>query len=300
MTYQAILAVVTGKDGDMAVLEAAHSVARHFQAHIDVLFVGELPRPLPCLKGGVAPHFVATVVRDADAAVRLERDAAHRTFTLWMSRNGLCVRDCEHIGPTSALLTASWLEWAGSRKQIGVQGRYADLIVMVRPGSSVAASSGLMLGGDMESALLDSARPVLFVPADWTVFPHPSDWGALVAWNGSPQAARAVGYGLPFLVAAKSTTVFAGEEPDKPAGHGVKGLNQLRRYLSLHVVHAASRQRSIHSSDAGEAILAEATACDAELIIMGAFTHSRVRELILGGATQHVLTHAHVPVLMAH
>ncbi len=304
MPFQAILAVVTGNDGDAAVLEAAHAVARHFRSHVDVFFVGELPRPLPCVNAGVAPDFVATVIKDANSAVRLKRDAAYNTFSRWMSRKGLRVRDYSQFGAqfgsTSALLTTSWVEWAGSRKQIGVQARYADLIVMGRPASSPVASSGLMLGGDIESVLFDSARPVLFVPADLAVFPHPQDWAALVAWNGSEQAARAVGCGLPFLIAARSVTVLSAAEPDKSAEGGSPDLNQIRRYLSLQAIHAALRQATIRSRDVGKVILAEAAACEAELIIMGAFTHSRMRELILGGATQHVLSHAHVPVLMAH
>lgn len=300
MPYQAILAIVAGKEADIVVLEAAHAIARHFQSHIDVFFVGELPRPMPCLNAGVAPDFVAALVDNADTDVRMKRDAAHKTYSHWLRNTGICPRDHEKCGPASPLLTASWIEWAGSRKQIGLQGRYADLIVMERPASSPEASSGLFLGGDVESALFESARPVLFVPAEWGKAPPPEKWVALVAWNGSAEAARAVGYALPFLVAAKSVRVFCGMEKEKPSNGRSHDVTQFRRYLSLQVVHADPQQPTVKSSDAGKQILAEAVTSDAELIVMGAFTHSRVRELILGGATKYVLSHAHVPVLMAH
>lgn len=300
MSYQAILAVVTGRDGDKAVLEAANIIARHFQSHIDVCFFGELPHPIPCLQASVAPNFVADIVKDADANVRLKRDAAHKTFRLWMSRASLCARDYSDNGDASPLLTASWLEWAGSHDQLGVQGRYADIVIMEKPPSSAATKSGLLLGGDIQCALFESARPVLFVPADWTAFPTLDSWVTLVAWNGSAEAARAVGYGLPILSSARSVKVFCGMEAEKPSIGLSRAVDRFRRYLSLQAIHAAIREAEINSTDAGKSILAEAVACDAQLIVLGAFTHSRMREIVLGGATEHVLSHSHVPVLMAH
>lgn len=300
MSYQSILAVVTGRDGDRAVLEAANIIARHFQSHIDVCFFGELPHPIPCLQASVAPNFVGDLVKDADANVRLKRDAAHKTFRLWMSHASLCVRDYSDNGAPSPLLTASWLEWAGSHEQLGVQGRYADIIIMEKPSSSAATKSGLLLGGDIQCALFGSARPVLFVPEDWTSIPTLDNWMALVAWNGSAEAARAAGYALPFLSSAKAVRVFCGIEVEKPSICLSHASDQFRRYLSLQAIHASIRDSETHSAEAGKRILAEATACDAQLVVMGAFTHSRMREIVLGGATEYVLSHAHVPVLMAH
>jgi nucleotide-binding universal stress UspA family protein len=300
MPYQAILAVVTGRDGDSAVLEAANIIARHFQSHIDVLFVGQLSHPIPCLNATVAPGFIGELVTNADADVRIRRDAAHKTFRLWMSRTALCNCDYNRVEQRSSLLTATWAEWAGNRREIGIRGRYADLIIMARPSSSLDAKSDLLLGGEAESALFESARPILFVPEEWTVFPTLENWTAMVAWNGSLEASRAVSYGLPFLTAAKSIKVFCGLEPEKSSTDFSQIADQFRRYLSLQAVHACFRDATISSMDAGKKILAEALACDAQLVVMGAFTRSRVRELILGGATEYVLFHARLPVLMAH
>ncbi len=183
MPYRAMLAIVSGRDADIGVLEAAHVVARHFQSHVDVLFVSEEPRSLPYLNAGVAPAFVGSLVDTAESNVRRKREKAHYIFGHWSQSAGLCLRDRQQLGPPSALLTTSWIDRAGSGEQIGAQGRFADLIVMERPASSHDANDGLLFEGAVESALMDTGRPVLFVPAGVTRLPPPETWVALIAWT---------------------------------------------------------------------------------------------------------------------
>lgn len=300
MPYRAILAVVSGRVGDIGVLEAAHVIARHFQSHVDVLFVGEDPRSLPYLNAGVAPGFVGSLVATAESNVRSSREKAHSIFTHWVQSAGLCMRDREQLGPPSALLTTSWIEKAGNGEQIGRQGRFADLIVMEQPVGSHETNDGVLFNKAVESALMATGRPILFVPTEVTRLPPPETWVAMIAWNGSAEATRAVSNAVPLLVAAKVVKIFCGTESEKPSRCTSDDLRQFRRYLSLQVISADFQPSSVSSADAGRQILEEATKVDAELLVMGAFTHSRMREFILGGATKYVLTHAHIPVLMAH
>ena len=284
----------------LEVLEAAHVVARHFQSHVDVLFVSEDPRSLPCLNAGVAPGFVGSLVATAESNVRSNREKAHYIFTHWAQSAGLCMRNREQLGPPSALLTTSWIEKAGGGEQIGLQGRFADLIVMERPAGSHDFTGGVLFNEAVESALMDSGRPVIFVPSEVTRLPPPETWAAMIAWNGSAEATRAVGNAIPLLVAAKMVKIFCGTEAEKPSRCSSDDMKQFQRYLSLQVISADFQPSSVTSADAGKRILTEAAKVDAELLVMGAFTHSRIREFILGGATKYVLTHAHIPVLMTH
>jgi nucleotide-binding universal stress UspA family protein len=300
MPYKSLLAILTGRDSDTPVLDAAHGIAHHFQSHVDALFVGELPRPLPYMNAGISPDFVRSIVADADAAVRVKRDRAYDAFRHWMQKRGICWREPERLGPTSDLLTACWLEWAGSFKKIGFQGRYADLIVMEHPGSEVEARRAVFLGGEAELAMFESGRPVFFVPRALDHVPKLEAQDTLVAWNGSAEAACALSHSLPLLVAARSVTVFCGLESQLSKERAESNALLLRRYLSLHSINAELRKKPVSAERAGECILEEAAEANAGLIVMGAFTHSRTRELLLGGATKYILSQSPVPVLMAH
>jgi nucleotide-binding universal stress UspA family protein len=116
-----------------------------------------------------------------------------------------------------------------------------------------------------------------------------------IAWNGSAQAARAVEGALPFLAGAKVTVLTAAEKDEFVAAPA-----ELSAYLAWHGVSASTATVEADSDAAGEALLAEAGKLGADLLVMGGYGHSRVREVILGGVTYHVLGNAEIPVLMAH
>ena len=146
-----------------------------------------------------------------------------------------------------------------------------------------------------ESALFDSGRPVLLVP------PSSSGQGPLgetivVAWNGSSETARAVSFAMPFLVGARRIVVLTveGAVVEGPGG------DRIAATLRLHGVDATALTRAADHGAPGETILATARELGADLLVKGAYTQSRIRELIFGGATRHILEHADLPVLMAH
>jgi nucleotide-binding universal stress UspA family protein len=118
----------------------------------------------------------------------------------------------------------------------------------------------------------------------------------LIGWNGSAEAASAVAGALPLLVRAKQVSVFVagekGEEPQAP--------HDLLDYLRWHGIAATQRLVKAPSHNVGAELVAEAARAGAGVIVMGAYTHSRMRELIFGGATNHVLKNSGVALLMAH
>jgi nucleotide-binding universal stress UspA family protein len=169
--------------------------------------------------------------------------------------------------------------------------RYVDLAVLGQPDPAQPSASG---GADLPAyTLLGGARPVLVVPY------IQADAGAgrriLVAWNGSTQAARAVSAALPLLRAAEAVMVAVIGTSAEPA----QADDALLAWLAQHDVDAELVADST-SLDVGGCLLSLAADRGSDLLVMGAYGHARLRELVMGGATRTVLDTMTIPVLMAH
>ena len=121
---------------------------------------------------------------------------------------------------------------------------------------------------------------------------------AVVAWNGSVQAARAVRAAMPLLARAESVMVAIVDEGAAPAG--VEQGADIGAYLARHDLKVEVRTIVNAHEGAGAAILDLAREEDATFLVMGAYGHSRIRQFLLGGVTRHVLARATIPILMAH
>ncbi len=172
---------------------------------------------------------------------------------------------------------------------LGERGRVFDLIVVGRSGEALTVSDTPA----MESALFDSGRPVLIAPQD---APKSIGNAVLIAWNGASESARAVAFALPILHAAGEVLVLEVE------GGSVVGpdAQDLRTYLTRHGISSQSKTVALEGVETGRVVLDEAASFGADLIIKGAYTHSRLRQMIFGGATKHLLAASPIPVLMAH
>jgi nucleotide-binding universal stress UspA family protein len=192
---------------------------------------------------------------------------------------------------TTASLSFSWLDDAPEGESfVGSYGRVFDVIVMSRPD----AKSSPLHDRAIESGLFESGRPILLSP------PSPSRQIAtnvLIAWNCSTEQARATALSMPLLQKADRVTVLT-----VIGGTGVPGpsAEQLIRYLQRNAIMAELLTVELNSRNTGEAILATAQSLGCDLLIKGAYTQSRLRQMIFGGATQHVLANAPLPVLLAH
>jgi nucleotide-binding universal stress UspA family protein len=141
--------------------------------------------------------------------------------------------------------------------------------------------------------LFGTGRPILLVPRRWRgdLFGN-----AVIAWKSGAEAARAIGAALPLLEKSAAVTIFAATEHDiAPASS--EGLVD---YLRWHGIAAGAMAFPDGAPSVGEALLAAAGHAKADLLVMGAYTTSRLRELVFGGVTRHVLQHAALPVLLAH
>jgi nucleotide-binding universal stress UspA family protein len=184
--------------------------------------------------------------------------------------------------------SCAWLPASGAQdKWIATYGRVADLTVIGAPKDDTSVAATLAF----EAALLDTGKSVLLAPSR----PVALAGIAVVAWNGSAEAARAVAAALPLLAAAREVHVVTIEESQRRADP-----DALARYLAWHRIDARTRLIAGKGANAVTAIDEECEMHGANLLVMGGYTHSRLRELIFGGVTAHVVKHAALPVLLAH
>jgi nucleotide-binding universal stress UspA family protein len=170
---------------------------------------------------------------------------------------------------------------------LGSLARVYDVTVLSRPGSRGARMSTL------ESALFDGGRPVLMAPPS-----PPKSFGQTVVihWNASTEMSRAILMALPILSKAKRVLLLTIEGNVVPGPAAKDALG----HLKAHGIDATEKTVVAHGQRPGEAILAEARAQGADLLIKGAYTQSRFRQIIFGGATRHILAAAELAVFLAY
>jgi nucleotide-binding universal stress UspA family protein len=261
-------------------LALAAGLAQRLQAHLTGLFVLDIP--LPVFAGGEMAGAAAMAdMIDGMRAAGLEESAkVEASFAETLRREGIAGEWRLAEGITGA--------------QLALQGRYADLLVVGQ-----AAPDGATPGNAaIEAALFQSGRPVLVVPHSGAV----ASLGrrALVGWNASREASRALHDALPLLAGAESVTVLTINAEPSVEGHGEEPGADIARHLARHGLQVTVRRIAGAEISAGDLLLNEAADLGADLIVMGGYGHSRLRELVLGGATRTLLGQMTVPVLMSH
>ena len=187
-------------------------------------------------------------------------------------------------------MTADWrLETSTGPSALGSWGRVFDLICLGRPTDDAVAPSMAAL----ETALFESGRPLLIAPPT-----KPATLGEniLIAWNCSTETARTVAFAMPLLTQAKHITVITVQRETVPGPSAA----ELARNLQRHGLSVEWREVGPSVRATGDAIMREAQAAGADLIIKGAYTQSRLRQMIFGGATSYILAESELPVIMAN
>jgi len=275
-----ILAVSAGEPFEPPFL-AALRLARRFGATV----VGAAT--VPTMETILMAPEMGVVLSDVHGRlVEAAEEQAHRARLAFEE----LARSSEAVREGGEAVGAEWL--GGDRgpdiQSIGQLARVFDLSVVARP-STLSSNAGALL----ETVLFESGRPVLMVPSE-----VPAEIGrrVLVAWNRSSETARAVGLADHFLRRAEAVEVLSVE------GGMVAGPDGrlLAETLRSNGVPATARHATPEGQSAGEAVLAAAAAFDADLIVKGAYTNSRLRQMIFGGMTQHLISAADRPVFFAH
>ena len=281
-----ILVPATGGDGDISVFGSALAVARRFGAHLEFLHVR--PDAAATAVNMAADGGGATMV--GSLITRLEEEADQREKKADQQFQSFCQREALPLcnaPPAPPGPSAQWLRQIGAEPYwVTEYGRAADLLVIGLPGKGGSLET-------LEGALIDSGRPLL-IPAAASLASVPET--VVIAWKATREAARAVTAALPFLEIARQIVVMTVAED-----HGVLDdeAERLMAGLRWRGVPVAVRHLQPDGHNAADKLLAAAREHSA-LLVMGGYGHSRLREWIFGGFTQHVLAGAELPVLMAH
>jgi nucleotide-binding universal stress UspA family protein len=150
----------------------------------------------------------------------------------------------------------------------------------------------------IESVLFDSGRPCLFVPPQGT--PHPSYETIILAWKDSRQASRAVASAMPFLHRARNIVVVIVDDGKAESARYAEGGAGIMEHLRRHELPVELKIIPRKNERVSYTLMNQAATTGAELLVMGGYGHSRLREWVLGGTTRAVLSEAMIPVLVGH
>ena len=227
--------------------------------------------------------FIATAEKETGTKLRQARQTYDSVRATWNAP----VREtaAQGLGFSTSFVVAD----GRPDDMMAERGRVSDLIVTGLPGKNDDAT----LAAVVHAAIIDTNRPVLVTPPNI----HDEPFRKIaVSWNGSAPSAHSMARALPFLTAAEQVTVLGVQDTEfggPPAGQAVD-------YLAWHGISANSVAVEPGSKPVGIAVLEAAGNVGADMLVMGAYSQSRVRRLIFGGVTRDILESAGLPVMMAH
>ena len=279
MTYNCLFSVLTDADLVDETLDSAVALAQAHQAHLDVLCLGVDRSQTGYYYAGASAVVLQEALTKAqedseeiEAKVRARLDGSG---ILWSAEKGVA-------------------QMADMGRHVAARVRFSDLAVLPQP---YGDGRGAEMEPATEAALFEGHTPALIVPATGDPLAEPRR--ILVGWNESPEALAAVRAALPLLTAADIVHVVVVDPPSHgPSRSDPGGL--LSQYLARHGVKVEIDVLSKTLPRVSDVLARHAVDIHADLMVMGAYGHSRFREAIFGGATRSMLENAKLPVLMAH
>jgi nucleotide-binding universal stress UspA family protein len=267
-------------------MDTALRLSQRLHAHIGVSFMAPGPEHVLASMASLVPVDCATITA-IEQGVREAEDAGKAAMQAW------CAQRKVAFMPSGERLDATFVTWSELSGEVEPLltrvGRVNDLVVVERPDPAQPFT-----GRALDTALFSVGRPTLMIGEPVTYDPL---YHVVIAWNGSLEATRLIGQSITLLREAERVTVLHA----RTGSFEEAGAADLCGYLRWHGIVADAVTLPVKEGvSVGAAILAEAEARDASMLAMGAYTHSRVREFLLGGVTRHVIENARLPILMAH
>lgn len=275
MSYRNILVHVDDSKACPARIELAANIAAEHGAHLCGLYTAQ-PMYIP-------PYIAAEVGPDLyDVQRKAAKESAARAEVAFEKITG------------KAGIETEWRFGEGYPADVvALHARYVDLTIVGQGDPEDDGSVNLA-----DRLVLSTGRPILVVPYAGT-YPHVGD-RVVVAWNAAREAARAVNDAMPILENADKVTVLAINPEGGVNGHGDVPTADITLHLARHGVNAEAAHVFADDVDVGNMLLSRAADASADMIVMGGYGHSRFREAVLGGASNLVLRHMTMPVLMSH
>ena len=286
MTIRKLLLPLTGTAAGEAALATALMIARAWDAHVLALHVRVDSRDVAPLAGeGLSGAMIEEMM------TATERESLGRAQAVRAMFDGFVAAHQVRVGepaPGERAATASFAAVTGREEDLVAQlARLADLTVVPHPEAAEEVSSSDAL----HAVLFDSGRPVLIAPHS---APERIGKRICIGWNGTAESASAVFSAIPWMQRAEAVRILSADEYQRRG----PGAQDLADYLALHDIEAEVATFRPVDREVGAGLLRAAYEFEADLLAMGAYSHSRLRQLILGGVTRHVLEQAKLPVMM--
>ena len=286
MAIRKLLLPLTGTAAGEAALSTCLMIARNWNAHVTALHVRVDSRDVAPLAGeGLSGAMIEEMMSATEKESSERAHAVRSMFDRFVLQHDVILSEAR---PGAGCATASFAAVTGREEDlVAQQARLADLTVVPHPdaGEDVSSSDAL------HAVLFDSGRPVLISPQT-----APATIGTRICmgWNGTAESASAVFAALPWLQRAEAVRILSAD------GYQRRGpaAPDLAAYLALHDVRADIVMFQSVGNSVGAGLLAAARDFGCDLLAMGAYSHSRLRQLILGGVTRHVLERGNLPVMM--
>ena len=278
MSYKTVLVHCDGKPNTAQRVAVAVQVAQRHGAHLVGVHVQEPFNVPPFTEGAILMDDLYTAY---DATAKADQAAAAATFEKAVKGVGI---------------STEWRLAKGyADAELAVHARYADIVVV---GQTDPANESLTPTDLPETLALSTGRPVLVVP--YIGAPSKPGRTMMLCWNASRESARAASDALPLLHEAEKVIVLAVDPRSSDRGHGAEPGADVAVWLSRQGVEVTVQRDVAADADVGDVILSRAADQGVDLIVMGLYGHSRVREMILGGVSRTLLARMTVPVLVAH
>ncbi len=285
MAVRTILAPVAGSNIDQRVLDLAFRTAKRFDAHLEALFVAAEPQDaIPIVGEGMSGLIIEEMMRAAESETQRRETRGRASYEAARDAAGVTEAD---VPVPELQATCAWRRDNGREDEtVARRGRLFDLVVIGRDPREAAASL------TFDAALMETGRPLLVAPEKT---PETVGEKVVIAWNGGVEAARAVTSAMPLLRTAKEVTIVSvGEVP-----HGRACAKALAEQFRWHGVEARVSELP-DQSHVANALMSEAEKVGADSIVLGAYSHSRFKEMILGGVTQDMLAKCTLPLWVMH
>jgi nucleotide-binding universal stress UspA family protein len=278
MNYKTILVHCDADPRLSRRLEIAVDLAQRFGAYLVGVHV-QVPIDIPAFSAGAVPTF--DIFAAFEASAKAEHDAAANAF--------------ENAIKGSHLATEWRLAKGYHEDELVNQARHGDLLVL---GQTIPNAETLTPADLPEAVAIASGRATLVVPY---IGVHSKPGKAIMlCWNASRESSRAAAEALPFLVSAEKVVVLIVDTKKFGSEHGREVGADVAAWLARHGVNVELQRKVAADTEVAELILSRAADHDIDLIVIGLYGHSRLREVILGGASRTLLSSMTVPVLMAH
>lgn len=276
MSYHSILVPLDGDADNAALLKSALTIAEHFSAHVDALHVRADSRDVaPMFGEGMSGDMIESMIASAEQAAV---EKAGRVEALFLDQ-------------TSGRDDAHWvIEEGREDEHVAWRGRLSDLIVVARGDDDASPMRDMTL----HAALFESGRPVLVLPPQAQAVSLPET--VAIAWNGTPEAARAVQGAMPLITRARAVHVLTCESARTEVTAADELADSLTRWGVSAEVHAFPPKEN----GVGPAIVEHAKSLKADLLVCGAYSHARLMQVVLGGVTTTLIDEPDLPVLFGH